>query len=188
MMAIDPVDPVDGEGVVPMAALKLFLRVDGDDEDGLIGQLRLAAIGWVERHVAVGLTRRGWRWTLDGFGAVPLRFPRRPVPADAVTAITYRAPGAAAWTTLAPEAWLADGGALIAAPGTCWPDAVAVSILFEAGHADVASEAPGLVTAVMMLVAHWHGNRAPVVTGTSASDVPMTVTALCDAHRLPVIG
>jgi uncharacterized phiE125 gp8 family phage protein len=88
--------------------------------------------------------------------------------------------------------WIVSAGAMIAAPGTVWPSSWAadgsVTVTFEAGHGDVSVEAPGLVTAVLMLIRHWYDNRGPVVTGTIASDVPMTVTALCAAYRTPMIG
>jgi uncharacterized phiE125 gp8 family phage protein len=190
-MTLVPVAPVEGDAVVELAQVKAFLRVDGGDEDSMIDGLRAAAIDWVERYTARGLTRREWRWSLSGFSPV-LRLPIGPVADDAaVTGIAYRdASGAEAAVT--DGGWIVSAGAMIAAPGTVWPSSWAadgsVTVTFEAGHGDVSVEAPGLVTAVLMLIRHWYDNRGPVVTGTIASDVPMTVTALCAAYRTPMIG
>lgn len=180
--------PVDGEAVLPLVDAKAHLRVLHDDEDALIEALRDAAVDWIERYCGISFAPREFVWTGDGF-ADPIRLPLAPV--IDVQAIEYRD---AAGTTVAllSGAWRVSKDWLRPAPGTCWPATEhgrgAVTVYFTAGYADVLSEAPGLLSAVRMLLGTLYKFREGAVSGTIVQDVPMGVQMLCEPYRMIVIG
>lgn len=187
-MTLEPLAPLDGDAVLSLEDAKAFLRVDGEDENEVVGALRDAAVDWVERYTAKGLTRRAWVWTGAGFDTA-MRLPFGPV--AGVSAISYR-DAAGAIVALDPADWLVAGGAVQRAGGYCWPvmrrAPGAVSVTFTAGYEDAARDAPALVSAVKLLLGNLYSNRSAVVVGTISSELPFAVTALCQAYRVPVIG
>lgn len=156
--------------LVTLAQMKAHLRIDPDEieEDDLIGALIDAASAYIDgprgvlgRCVAV----QEWTLTLPEFSA-----PRRlPLPflslATAVsllddTPVPLRLVPCGIWSEAAPVA--GDAGAVriemsAAAPDDLWP---AVS------------------AAIKLLVAHWYLNREAVVTGTTATNLPLAVDRL----------
>lgn len=185
--SLRPAAPFDGDGILPLSQAKLQLHVLHNDEDDLIAAMRDAAIDWVEGYTATGLSRRGWVWQAAGF-TPELRLAMSPV--VSIESIAYLGTGGAALALTAPD-WRIVGNSVLAAAGRYWPYALAgagaVTVSFTAGHADAAAEAPALIAAVQMLLAHLYRNREAVLSGPSF-EVPFGVRALCDVRRTPVIG
>ena len=187
-MMVRSTAPIDGEAVLSLDRVKMHLKVEDDSDDLLIGAFRDGALDWIEKHTAKSLTRRGWVATLDGF-ADRVRLPREPV--VAVTEVGFLDTVGNA-SVLAQEGWRLAGSALVTGVARSWPATIdgdgGVTVTFQAGFADIASEAPALVTAALLLVGHLYRNREQVITGTIATSVPFGVTELCSGYRTPVFG
>ncbi|HEU0045084.1 head-tail connector protein [Sphingomonas sp.] len=182
-MTVRPAAPLDAEAVLPLALVKQQVRVTSSDDDVLLEQLRLTALSQIERVCGRSLQRRAWTVTFDRF-ADTARLPIGPV--SSVTGVSYLDAAGAAQAVLSAD-WRLSGDVLRAA--SVWPFARGeVTVTVTAGWLDAKAEAPELVTAALMLVAHWYQNREAVVTGTIATALPLAVDALISTHRAPVIG
>lgn len=180
-MPITRVTPLDGDTILPLADAKAHLRVSHTSEDSLIASLRDAAIGHVERVSGVALASGDWRWTLRGFPA-RVDLPMRPV--TALGDVKYYDADGVEQTYA--DARLVDGAVLPAANGV-FPTAYGfASIEFTAGLAS-SDEAPELTAAVKLLLGHFYANREAVVTGTIATELPLSVNALIDTYRAVLV-
>lgn len=188
------------EEPITLQDAKDFLRVDGLEDDDLITSLIVSA-----RQRAETITRRalitqtfalkaddfpcwlgnGW-WRFDGRNW-PQNAIVLPMPAASVTSIQYRDSAGVLQTMLTSD-YVVDTDnepARITLPVLgVWPVALwqasVVTITFTAGYGAAAAVPDGVKTAIKMLVAHWYDNRSPVVTGTIATKLPLTVEALLD--------
>lgn len=180
MVTIMSAAPLDGAAVLPDALVDQYVK-PGADQLLLLAAFRLTALGWVEGHTAQSLIRRRWVATFDGFDDV-MRLPRDPVR----SAISLAYFDQADVLTSGDGLWRIVGSQLLPAVGTTWPVTAdrgsAVQVTFEAGYDNVATEAPALQIAALLLMKH-------LFDGGSIEDVPATVTLLLDAqYRTPVIG
>ena len=160
-------EPLSGPAVEPLtlAEAKAFLRVDGPDEDSLIGALITAARRFVEARTGRILIFQDWRmmrdaWPASGVIAAPVS----PV-AEILSAQVTLADGSVAEVPAgglllkgerAPALIHVDP-ALVPLPG---PAAGGIAITYRAGYgADAASVPADLIQAVRLLVAHFHEHR-----------------------------
>jgi uncharacterized phiE125 gp8 family phage protein len=176
-----------GEAVLSLADAKAHLNVIEDHDDTLIAALRDAAVDFVERRSSLFLRpRTGVIWHGAGFGPM-MKLGRGPV--TAVTAVSYRDRAGATVNLVADDWRVGPGGRLLPAYGKAWPSDVGggVMVTFSAGFTSVATEAPALISAVRMMLAHLYDNREAVVTGTITSEVPMGVAQMISLYRSPVI-
>ena len=180
MVTITSAAPIDGPAILPNALIDQHIK-PGDDQAALMDAFRLTALGWVERHTSHSLKRRRWVAVYNGFDNMP-RLPREPV--RNVVSVSYvdRNGGMVDGDGL----WRLSGAQIVPAPNARWPETAdcsdAVTITFEAGYDDVASEAPALQIAALLMMLHLY-------VGGSLKDVPDTVTLLLDTqYRTPVIG
>lgn len=174
-MTLTRLSAIDGEAILPLDDAKLHLRVTHDSEDALIGSLRNAAIGHVERVSGVALDSSSWRWTLPRFTS-RIDLPMSPV--TAVDAVTYLDADGAEQTYA--DARLIDGQ-VYPAHGGSWPTAYdSVVVEFTAGL-DIA-KAPELLAAVMLLLGHLYLNREATVAD-ALKELPMGVDALIGTYR-----
>ena len=90
--------------VIPLAEVKLHLRVDHADEDAMIDGYLAAATGLVESYLGRSLGEQIWRLTLDGFTDA-IALPRGPV--GSVTSVNYRDVDGLA-QVVDPALWEAD--------------------------------------------------------------------------------
>ncbi|WP_028029895.1 head-tail connector protein [Gemmobacter nectariphilus] len=162
------VTPATAE-VVGVSDLKAFLRVDHGDEDGLIGALADAATAWLDGWGGVlgrAIMPQTWRQDFEGPGPHVLAMP------DVVTV-------AATVDDVAVDVIIEaiGAGAAVTAEGVTGTLRVTYTCQMPP------ERLPAAQAAVKMLVAHWYMNRETVVTGTIATDVPMTVGALVAALR-----
>jgi uncharacterized phiE125 gp8 family phage protein len=68
--------------------------------------------------------------------------------------------------------------------GASWPAArpnSSVVVTYTAGYDDPATEAPGLIQAMLLLIGHWFANRSAV--GTVTNEIAFAVDALCGQRR-----
>ncbi|MGT2515119.1 hypothetical protein ACVOMT_13625 [Sphingomonas panni] len=173
MVTITAAAPIDGPAVLPDALIEQYVK-PGEGQELLVDSLRLTALMWVEQHTGHSLTRRQWTAVFDRFDDT-LWLSRKPV--RAVVTVAY--PGGLADTIARWD----RAGRIVAISGQHWPVTCGpVAITFDAGYDDVATEAPALRVAALMMVKH-------LFDGGSVDDVPATVTALLDAqYRTPVAG
>lgn len=167
---------------VSLGALKDYLRVTHDDEDGVIGGMLNAAVRAIEVRAGLALSPQGWRLTLDAAPEETLFLPLAPcISVDAVSVTGPDGAASAVGPALYEFAPGAPGRLRRAAP---WPPVGprldGVRIDFTAGYAgDV--PAP-LLQAVKALAAHFYETRAAAGSARTFS-VPQSVDALIAPYR-----
>lgn len=178
---------------VTLAEVKTRLRIDGSTDDAGVTRLISAATQFAQNVTRRVFVTQTWALILDGFpcGSISLPLP----PLQTVDEITYvDADGVT--QTLATSEYVVDKAGLIGqvhrAFETEWPTTryqpMAVRIEFTAGYGAAAAVPADLVSALMLLVAHWDQNREPVVIGTITSAVPLSVDSLLAPYVIPGVA
>lgn len=151
-----------------------------------IDALVVKARRFVERSLERQLTTATWRLTLEEF---PDEIELRPVPAIAVSSITY-VDTAGTTQTLAATEYQTDLGAedkparIKPAYGKSWPSTrgdtyAAVTVTFTAGYGATAASVPQTIRhAMLLLVAHWYNLREPINVGNIVNEIPFSVASL----------
>lgn len=172
---------------VSLAAAKLHLRVDADDDNGLIQALIMAARQHVESYTRRQLITQTWDYQIDAFPCGEIVVPLAPV--SSVTSITYLDTTGATQTwsssnyrTDLPSGPWAQRARIEPAYGVSYPSTYgvmnAVTVRCVSGYGSTAASVPApLVAAMKLLIKHWYDLREPVVVG-SVTSVPMSVDAL----------
>lgn len=188
-MNIVTVTPPASEPVTLSEALR-HCRISTQADNDYVSALITSAREFVELATGVITITTALRQTFDEFPCrEPIRLFRSPL--IAVTAITY-IDIAGETQTLDPANYIVDADGrpprIAPAPMKCWPSTDcrlnAASVTYNAGHASAAAVPGTLKAAIKMLVAHWYEQRQPVVTGTIATDIPLTVTSLLRINRV----
>ncbi|MGY0779833.1 head-tail connector protein [Azospirillum argentinense] len=173
--------------LVPLDRVKAHLRVDGPDEDGLIGGYLLAAVGLAENHTRRCFLPRPMLLSLFGhLPATGIDLPTAPV--QAVDSVVFEAvDGEETVIPAASYRSILDGDMALVLPVSRWEwpgssRAGRVKVAFTAGYAS-ADDVPGdIIAAVLLLVGHLYANREGVIVGTIASELPLGVSALLAPH------
>lgn len=176
------------ESPVSLPDVKLHLRVDHDDEDGLIQAYIDAAVAHLDGWTGVlgrCLVSQTWRQDFDRFASC-LRLPLWPI--REIRSITWRnEQGQIATISGGDYALKADalGGYVRFVDGYAYPSGLyqsdAVAVTFTAGT-DPAVVPAALKAAIMLLVGHWYQNREAVAEN-SLVELPMAVNALIAPFR-----
>ena len=175
---------------VALADAKAHLRIDGTDEDALLGSLIVTSRLHVEALTSLALIMQSWSYFIDTWPRSPsVKLPLRPVQSIAAVRIYDRN---AVVTTLDPETYLLDGtttpARLVRQDGVAWPHprrvANSIEIAFTAGFGNAATDVPAPIRqAIMLLIAHWYEHRSPFEVGVQAQPPPPTVTDLLAPYR-----
>lgn len=197
-----PVKPIS------VAEAKAQLRIDTADDDARIGALIAAAVqhidgrdGWMNR----AFVQQTWELRLDAFpwireanryGSIILPLP----PLRSVDSVSYRdsAHQLQVWDPSNYDVDLGGDwkGRITPKQAVPWPQTDtqpdAVIVRFTAGYApvigsptDYLANIPETVRqALLLLVSHWYENRAPVLIGRQARELPMAVQALLAPLRV----
>ena len=173
---------LEGPAVEPVliAEAKAHLRLDGSDEDDLVGALIAAARVAVETEIRRVLIAQSWRAILETLSPGGVMLPL--VPALSVEAVrAIDASGAA--TVLDAEDYDFD-----AADGSIRIDrvtgAVRYEIDFTAGYGSSGIDVPQpLRQAIRLLVTHWYENRSAAVLGDDAAATPLGYRELVAPYR-----
>jgi len=169
---------------------KLHLRVDSTDEDTLVTGLIKAA-----REMAEAYTRR--QFITATFTAKYNNFPDSGgdiciprTPLGSVSSITYTDSNGSARTLSTDvyeiisddtESWV------VLKPLQSWPSAQSgkrngVVMTFTAGYGPASTDVPEAArSGMLMLIGHLYENRESVVTGTTATALPIATKALLDS-------
>ena len=167
---------------VPLAEMKAHLRLDGDEEDDLVGALIAAARVAVETEIRRVLIAQGWRafvevWPSGGLLLLPV------VPVISIEEV--RAIDAAGGTSvLDPQDYefaTVDGSLRLVRPAS---NAVRYEIDFTAGYGTSGLDVPQtLRQAVRLLATHWYEHRSAVVMGDMPSSNPLGWRELVAPYR-----
>lgn len=179
---------------VSLSEAKAHLRVDGSDEDSLIGDLIDAAVAHFDGLGILGraMVTQSWaEWVGNAPGQV-----RLPIgPFQSLTSVEYYDSDNTLQTaTLGNFETRLDGDFVRVLPksGNAWPGAYnrpdAIKITYVAGFGDAGSDVPQSIRqAILMTVAHWYEHRM-AVSEASLKEVPMAVDALIGAERVGWYG
>ncbi|MGE0213495.1 MAG: head-tail connector protein [Parvibaculaceae bacterium] len=185
-MSLTLIDPPVAEPVT-LAEAKVFLRLDGSEEDALVDRLIAAARAHVERETGLALLTQRWTQTLDRWpdDAVPLGI--WPVSAVEQVAVKDALGSPAEVDAESYVADLAGRPARLLRPGG-WPEPGlemgGIAITFEAGFGDERDDVPAdLRQALLMLVAHWFERRTGLEEALREKSPP-AVAALVRPFRL----
>jgi uncharacterized phiE125 gp8 family phage protein len=169
---------------IDLDTVKAHLRVDFSDDDTLIQAYVDAAVSHIDGPRG-SLGRAIWTQTLElrqnVFGT-EVRLPYGPV--QSVTSIKYVDSDGAEQTLAEGQYILTNDGVVALAHNASWPtlrgDAEGVRVRYVAGFPTVPQS---VISAVLMMVAHWYSNRDAVVIGQTAQEMPMGAQALLAQFR-----
>ncbi|MEK6788502.1 MAG: head-tail connector protein [Pseudomonadota bacterium] len=183
---------------VTVAELLAQARIDGAEENELLGRLISTARAHVESLTQRSLLRQRWSLQIDGFPVCGLlRLPRAPV--VAIQSVKYL-DFAGAEQTLSGTAYRLVGGLgmmpkIVPAVGLQWPKTAdvigAVTIEYQAGLLKPTDLPPAIRHAILMLAAHWFEHREAVIEASGRGGllpVPMAVDSLLSPHVVPWIA
>lgn len=171
---------------VSLEDMKIHLRVDGEDEDGLIASWIKAARQLTETATKRQLVTATWKLYLPAFpsgdGTIYLPYP--PLDAVAQNGIAYvdtdGADQTVASTVYTEDAQSCPGRITLAYAQT-WPSTRsvvnAVTITYDCGYGAPSAVPEGLKAAMRLLVGHWYEWRE-AVTDVKLLAVPMAVKSL----------
>lgn len=191
---------------VSVEEAKAYGRITNDDEDVLVSSLLRSAQTAVEDYTGRATGQGTYlyvapRWATGLEQATGTLFPAyRPLapreiplarsPLISVQSVKYLAPGATELSTLEATEYFADTyslpGRVIFRDGANLPDLATesrrpdvVQIAFTAGEAN-----PLMRQAILWQFVNLYENRSPVVTGTIATELPLSVRNLLRALRI----
>lgn len=174
---------------VTLEEAKAHLRVDGNDEDALIGALISTAASYLDGWGGIlgrAIVTQTWGETFDGFPhGVVLRL--RLAPVQSVAFVKYR-DSANVEQTLATSVYEGpfsdDLGAYVALrENQVWPGTYerrdAVSIQYVCGYTTVPAQ---IKQAMLLMIGDWYANRETFVSRTSL-EMPFSASALLSPLR-----
>jgi len=173
-----------------LTEVKSQLRVEHNDDDGLIARLIQTAIDYVDVTGTLGkamITQTWGEWIAPNPGTVTLSLG----PVQSVSAIKYYDTDNALQTaTLSDFYVLGTKGqtTIKPKPGKAWPSTFtrddAIKIEYVIGYGDARSDVPQTVRhGLMMLIGHWYENRENELMGTISKTLPHGFEALMDYER-----
>ena len=174
---------------VTLGDLKLFLRIDGDNEDALLNSYITAGRILAEQTTNRCFCSQTLALYLDDFEAMKdIPLPGNPI--QSITSVQYVSDPSGALTTLSPSIYMLDNtqneGLLRLQYLQDWPTAriqpQSVIVTYVAGYsADGTSVPEGIKTAIKLTIGQWYQNREDaegLSTNCKASD------ALLSSYRI----
>ena len=174
---------LEGPAVEPvlLAEAKAHLRLDGGEEDELVGALIAAARAAVETEIRRVLISQKWRVLVEFWPSLGIILPVVPaISVDEIRAID--AAGTA--TVLDPEDYIfepVDGSVRLITPVAA---AERYEIDMTAGYGKSGADVPEpLRQAIRLLVTHWYEHRSAVTSGDAATILPLGCRELVAPYR-----
>ena len=158
---------------VTLALAKQHLRVDGTDEDTVITGYLAAAVAWVENYTGKKLVRGQVTQETSAL-ETPLALSWGPSPADLSVSYTDADDAAQTFT---------DATIVLGRAYATWPTPKSdtpITLTYTAGFATTPSD---LDSAVLLMTGHFYANREAVNVGSTVSEMPLAVEALCRPYR-----
>ena len=192
-MSLSVVTPATAAPVSTVEA-RIQCSLDSEDttHDTLLVRLISAASDRVEDMTSRCLMPMVFDLRRDVFpyASLPLRLPLNPV--TAVSAVNYYDEDDVLQTIDVDALYFTPSHIATLVPREVlgsWPSVHPVRpepviIRLAAGYADAASVPHPLKAAILLLVAHWFGNREAVLTGVTATTLPLGVEDLVDPYRI----
>lgn len=183
------------EEAVTLAQMKMHLQEVRSDQDTLIAQINSAARQWVEERVGRTLMDTTYELSFEEYPAGWSRIELRRPPVIEVETVSYTDSNGAEQEIAADQFVLAGGMTPFIAPawGVTWPptrsQVGSLKVRYRAGYAQAGSPdqrhliPQPLLAAIKLLAGHLFENREAVVAGTTITEVPFTVEALCKPYR-----
>jgi len=174
---------------VVTADQKTWMRVDGTDEDTLIGSLAAAARAYVEMATSRQCITATWVLKLKNFPAGDIVLPIFPL--QSITSIKYYDSNDTqqTWSSALYDVDTAmEPGRVRPVSGADYPSDVRgytddIEITFVSGDGDAASDVPdGVLAAIKILAANWFENRE-ANTPIGLTPVPMSLESLIWQYR-----
>ena len=170
---------------------KDHLRLDHDEDDGLLQDMIKAARVWVENQTKRAILTQTWDYTIDDnwpwkFGGPRITLPLNPV--ESVTSIKYvDVDGTSPQPTLAATQYTVaartHGSYIVPAYNVDWPTVRgvpdAITVRFVAGESSCPKP---LERAIALLTTHLYENRELVDKGERL-DIPYTLEAMISPYR-----
>jgi uncharacterized phiE125 gp8 family phage protein len=182
------------EEPIGVEVFKLGNRIFHADENDYVDACLRTARLTVEARTGRALITQTHTMTLDRAPACQRAILLPVSPVISVTSVTAYSP-ADAGSTVATSVYRLDTESaparLVLRDGQEWPTELrpqnGLVIVYVAGYGDTASDITDdrLVHAVRLLAAHWYAQREPVVVGTTAQELPLSVAALIDPLKVP---
>jgi uncharacterized phiE125 gp8 family phage protein len=175
---------------ITLEEAKLHLRVDGTDEDVLIGLLIIAAREAAEHETWRALMTQ----TLElGLSCWPCKIYLPHPPVISVTSIKYL-DLAGILQTLDPEDYIVDDysepAKIVPAYGKCWPmirhQPNAILVRYEAGYPNITSVPQAIKSWMMLRIGTLYRNREDVAMG-QVSELPHA-DSLLDGYRFLMVS
>jgi len=175
---------------ISLSEAKSHLRVDGDDEDTMIDLLIAGAVDHIDGWSGIlgrCLVTQTWEIYADSFAKL-MRLPLAPIASIDSIKVTD---SSAIVTTIAAANYdlYADGlGSFVRFKDAySFPsdlaEVQAISISFVAGYG-AAADVPGAIkSALLLMIGHAYEHRESVVTGTIATELPMSAASLLAPYR-----
>lgn len=180
---------LQGPAVEPLGLdeAKAHLRLDGEDEDTLVGSLIATARSHIETALGLALITQTWRWQADRWpnsGVVDLM--TRPV--QRIDQIAVRQTDGTRQVVDASDYDVDFVAARVVPQSGARPKpgirSGGIEIEFVAGFGDAVADVPEPIRhALRLLTAHWYEVRNPVHIGSMATRVPETVSELLMPYR-----
>lgn len=190
--------------VISVADFKAYMKIDGSDEDTILGNIIDAATNLAEVYTKRAFITQTQKLTLDGFDGsnqgdyfaeagiynIPrsairsgdaIELPRSPI--QAITSITtYNDANASSVFDSASYSVDTNGGRVYLNDGYSWPtnlrDQAAVEIVYTCGYGDASTDVPStIITAVMMQAASMYECRGK-------ADLTTASKQMLDAYKL----
>jgi uncharacterized phiE125 gp8 family phage protein len=174
---------------VVTADQKTWMRVDGTDEDTLIGSLAAAARAYVEMATSRQCITATWVLKLKNFPAGDIVLPIFPL--QSIASIKYYDSNDTqqTWSSALYDVDTAlEPGRVRPVSGEDYPSDVRgytddIEITFVSGDGDAASDVPdGVLAAIKILAANWFENRE-ANTPIGLTPVPMSLESLIWQYR-----
>jgi uncharacterized phiE125 gp8 family phage protein len=173
---------LEGPAVEPVLVVeaKAHLKLDGEEEDTLIGAMIAAARVSVEAETRRALIAQSWRAFVDEWPEEGVFLPLAPaLSVEAVRAIDVNDEP----TELGEDEYefdIADGSVTIDPVA----GAVSYEIDFTAGYGLSGIDVPQpLRQAIRLLVTHWFENRSAVILGDNPASTPLGYRELIAPYR-----
>ena len=170
------------------AEAKLYLRLDGSEDDAVVMMLIDAATDHVQNEINQQLVPATLSITIDAFpNAREIRLPRPPL--RSVEAIRYFNPNGT--EQVMPSSSfdvdeISKPGRIVLKPGVSWPATDgrpgAITIEFDAGPTSDQPVPASLRQAIRFFVGQWFEHREGA-TDRRITEVPFAVRAILDNHR-----